>query len=82
MRFHHRRFLHLAGGAVTLQAVTRVASALDHPTRPVRLLVGFAAAGPTDIAARFRGVVGRSSALTTRAIHRVSRLICGGGHTV
>jgi tripartite-type tricarboxylate transporter receptor subunit TctC len=38
--------------AVTLQAVTRVASALDHPTRPARLLVGFAAAGPTDIAAR------------------------------
>jgi tripartite-type tricarboxylate transporter receptor subunit TctC len=55
MRFSRRRFLHLAAGAVTLQAVTRVASALDYPTRPVRLLVGFAAAGPTDIAARLVG---------------------------
>jgi tripartite-type tricarboxylate transporter receptor subunit TctC len=55
MRFPRRRFLHLAAGAVTLQAVTRVASALDYPTRPVRLLVGFAAAGPTDIAARLVG---------------------------
>ena len=55
MRFPRRRFLHLAAGAVTLQAVTRVASALDYPTRPVRLLVGFAAAGPTDIVARLAG---------------------------
>jgi tripartite-type tricarboxylate transporter receptor subunit TctC len=55
MRFPRRRFLHLAAGAVTLQAVTRIASALDYPTRPVRLLVGFAAAGPTDIAARLVG---------------------------
>jgi hypothetical protein len=59
-RFHRSRFLHLAAGAVTLQAVTRVASALDYPTRPVRLLVGFAA-GPTDIVARLEGLwVGRA----------------------
>jgi tripartite-type tricarboxylate transporter receptor subunit TctC len=55
MRLPRRRFLHLAAGAVTLPAAARVASALDYPTRPVRLLVGFAAAGPTDIAARLVG---------------------------
>ena len=33
----------------------RVASALDYPTRPVRIIVGYAAAGPTDIAARLVG---------------------------
>jgi tripartite-type tricarboxylate transporter receptor subunit TctC len=55
MRLPRRRFLQQAAGAVALQAVTRIASALDYPTRPVRLLVGFAAAGPTDIVARLAG---------------------------
>jgi tripartite-type tricarboxylate transporter receptor subunit TctC len=33
----------------------RVASALDYPTRPVHLLVGFAAGGPLDTSARLIG---------------------------
>jgi tripartite-type tricarboxylate transporter receptor subunit TctC len=42
-------------GATALPALPRVASALDYPTRPVHIIVGFAAAGPSDIAARLIG---------------------------
>jgi tripartite-type tricarboxylate transporter receptor subunit TctC len=55
MKLPRRKFLHLAAGAAALPAVSRVASALDYPTRPVHLIVGFAAAGPSDIAARLMG---------------------------
>jgi tripartite-type tricarboxylate transporter receptor subunit TctC len=33
----------------------RIASALDYPTRPARIIVGYAAAGPTDITGRLVG---------------------------
>src|SRR5215469_12177798 len=55
VKFPRRRFLHLAVGAAALPAMPRAASALDYPTRPVRIIVGYAAAGPTDIAARLVG---------------------------
>jgi len=50
--FHRRQFLHLAGGVVALSAIPRVASAQAYPSRPVRLLVGFAPGGGTDVMAR------------------------------
>ena len=44
-----RQFLHLAAGAAALPAVSRIAWAQTYPTRPVRIVVGFApAAGPTS----------------------------------
>ena len=52
MKLPRRKFLHLAAGAAALPALPRVASALDYPTRPVHLLVGFAAGGPLDTSAR------------------------------
>jgi tripartite-type tricarboxylate transporter receptor subunit TctC len=47
-----RQVLHLAAGAATLPFVSRAASALDYPTRPVRIIVGYPAGGTADIVSR------------------------------
>src|SRR5262245_56280653 len=52
---HRRQFLHLAAGAAALPIVSRFAWAQTYPTRPVRIIVGFPAAGGTDITARLIG---------------------------
>ena len=55
MKLPRRQFLHLAAGAAVLSTVSRVASALDYPTRSVSLVAGFAPGGGVDITARLIG---------------------------
>ena len=52
MKLPRREFLHLAVGAAALPITARIALALDYPSRPVHLIVGFAAGGGYDIVAR------------------------------
>lgn len=55
MRLPRRQFLQLAGAATGASVLPQFASALDYPTRPVHLLVGYAAGGVNDIIARMTG---------------------------
>jgi tripartite-type tricarboxylate transporter receptor subunit TctC len=49
---HRRAFLQLMTGATALPCLSSIATAQAYPTRPVHILVGLAAGGGTDVAAR------------------------------
>jgi tripartite-type tricarboxylate transporter receptor subunit TctC len=55
MKFPRRKFLHLAAGAAALPVSSRISIAQAYPTRPVRIIVGYAAGGGTDIFVRLIG---------------------------
>jgi tripartite-type tricarboxylate transporter receptor subunit TctC len=52
MTLARRRFLRLAGAAAAAPALAHGAAALDYPTRPVRLIVGYPPGGAADTVAR------------------------------
>src|SRR5215475_9892670 len=55
MKLPRRKFLHLVAGAAALPFAPYVAKAQAYPTRPVRLIIGYAAGGGNDILARILG---------------------------
>jgi len=90
MKLPRRNFLHLAAGAAALPAVSRVASAQTYPSRPITIVIGYAAGGPTDtrvriLAQHMRGTLGQSvivenmtGASGSLAIARVGRAAADG----
>src|SRR5262244_4013099 len=55
MKLPRRKFLHLAAGAASIAAVSRIAAAQAYPSRLVRIIVPFPAGQATDTIARLMG---------------------------
>jgi len=65
MNLRRRQFLHLVAGAAALPAVSHVARAQTYPSRPITIVIGYAAGGPTDtrvriLAQHMRATLGQS----------------------
>ena len=52
MKLPRRRFLHLAAGGAAMPAISRIALAQTYPSRPVRIIVTFAAGSANDVNGR------------------------------
>jgi tripartite-type tricarboxylate transporter receptor subunit TctC len=55
MKLPRRKFLYFAAGAAVFPTVSQFARAQSYPSRPVRIIVGYAAGGAPDILARLMG---------------------------
>ena len=93
MNLPRRQFLHLAAGAAVFPTASHIARAQSYPTRPITIIVGFAAGGGADviartIAQRLRPELGQSvivenvtGANSSIGIGRVARA-AGDGYTL
>jgi tripartite-type tricarboxylate transporter receptor subunit TctC len=61
MKLRRRHFLHLAAGAAVLPAMSPFVWAQTYPSRPITIVVPFAAGGPSDLLGRMVGERLRSS---------------------
>ena len=52
MSFPRRRFLQMAAGGLAMLALPRASSAQDYPSKPITMIVPYAAGGPTDTVGR------------------------------
>jgi tripartite-type tricarboxylate transporter receptor subunit TctC len=55
MMLQRRQFLHLTAGVAALPAMQRIARAQTYPTRPITIIVPFAAGGTGDLVVRIVG---------------------------
>jgi tripartite-type tricarboxylate transporter receptor subunit TctC len=78
MEFQRRQFLYLAAGAAALPGLSLTANAQAYPTRPITLVVGFAAGGPDDTSARI--LAGRMQNLLGQSV--VIENVTGAGGSI
>jgi tripartite-type tricarboxylate transporter receptor subunit TctC len=52
MKLPRRKFMHLAGSAAALSVLPRIARAQAYPSRPITMVIPYAAGGPTDVIGR------------------------------
>jgi tripartite-type tricarboxylate transporter receptor subunit TctC len=78
MKLPRRIFLHLAAGGAALPAVSRITWAQTYPTRPITMVIPFAAGGPLDTGGRL--VAPRLSELLGQQVI-VENVVGAGGMT-
>jgi tripartite-type tricarboxylate transporter receptor subunit TctC len=90
MKLSRRRFLYLVAGAVALPTAAHIATAQTYPSRPVTMVVPYAAGGPSDTIGRIlaeglRGALGQpvvienaAGASGTIGVGRVARAVPDG----
>jgi tripartite-type tricarboxylate transporter receptor subunit TctC len=72
MKLARRKFLHLTAGAVAVPAISCVATAQAYPSRPITMIVPFAAGGSADLVSRIVAERMRSSLRQSVIVENIS----------